>query len=505
MLYINLGNLQIEAIQTSKSVVGGPNFIASSIREIPEGIIVDGLVKDENKLREELKELFFLAEPKAIDDDTVSLAISDELVFTHRLFIPADVAEEKLPKFILAEAKTVLTHDPKSLDNFYKVIRSTTSEREVFYTAIEKSTVAHFAKIFDNFGLKLSFLAASSLSIFELVKNIISAGETLLYCDIESETVEYIVLDSYGPIVTEKKNLGNKSFILLTKEIIVNLEKKHDLTVSKIVLAGRGSIKVKLDEVSSKIEKEIVKIGEVIDDILDKAKVKFNTGGKSKMLFATSLGLNLLSRSSSPPNFVTDIELIEKEEDQEKETEEEKDRDYQSQILSEQITEHRRSFMKQILSSKVFVAVVTAAIVFLVLTFAFSSLSGGRGISLPMLSGPSLTPTPTVEPTLTPRPTIDPALKRGDIVVSVQNGTDIAGFAGITGDFLEDKGYKNVERKNADRDDYQKSLIKVKESKKNYLPLLIDDFKEKFDISEFGSLDEDGEFDVLLILGKDAQ
>lgn len=504
MLYINLGDSHLEVIQTGRKVAGGQNFVSSSIKEIPEGIIVDGLVKNPEKLKQELKELFLSGEPQKIDDNSVSLAISDKLVFTHRLFIPNDIDESKLQKFIISEAKTIFSHDPEKLDNFYKVIKTTSSEKQVFYTAAEKSTIIHFVNIFDSLGLKVSFLTSRSISIWQLLKSIIEEEEMILYSDVEKKEVDYIVFDKYGPVISQTAEVGKESFVLQSREIIEKFKKDREITISKVILGGGKSIKINSQEVAKNTEKKVIKLSQIVDDILDKAKVKFDTGGKARMLFATSMGLNLLIQTSSPPNFAMDVKLLKEKEPiiSEKISEEKKEEDYPSQILPDQIVEHKRSFWKTVLSSKIFVVLTTALLVFIIL-ISVLSFTDRDNFSLPFISSPTLTPTPSFSPTQTPTPTVDPDLNRSDITVSVQNGTDTQGLAGKTGDFLEDKGYENVERKNADRDDYQKSQVKLKESKKKYLPLFLDDIKEKFDISEFGSLDEDEDFDVVLILGRE--
>jgi hypothetical protein len=131
------------------------------------------------------------------------------------------------------------------------------------------------------------------------------------------------------------------------------------------------------------------------------------------------------------------------------------------------------------------------------------ALNKGANIQLPFISAtPSPTPIPTIEPTITPTPTIDSKLKRGDLKVSIQNGTDKTGYAKETADFLESKGYKNIAKSNADKDNYEKTIIKVKDSKKNYLPLLSSDLKDKFDTSTVETLDAEDKYDVIVILGK---
>ena len=99
----------------------------------------------------------------------------------------------------------------------------------------------------------------------------------------------------------------------------------------------------------------------------------------------------------------------------------------------------------------------------------------------PFITSPTITPSPTIMPTLTPIPTLDPTLKRGDLKLSVQNGTSKTGYAKEISSFLEGLGYKNVAKANADKDTYEKTVTKIKTDKKKYFPLIVDDLKDKVD------------------------
>jgi hypothetical protein len=86
--------------------------------------------------------------------------------------------------------------------------------------------------------------------------------------------------------------------------------------------------------------------------------------------------------------------------------------------------------------------------------------------------------------------------------VTVQNGTDTAGYAKEIGDYMEEKGYRNVVRENADVDTYTDTIIKIKEGKRNYLSLVLSDLKDKFLLATASTLDATASSDVVLILGK---
>lgn len=93
MIYLSISDTSVEVIQTVKSLIGGEKIVASGRKELPEGLVINGLIADKDKLFNELLRLFNEAYPKSIKDTQVSLVISNKQVFSER-FIFEDVKEE---------------------------------------------------------------------------------------------------------------------------------------------------------------------------------------------------------------------------------------------------------------------------------------------------------------------------------------------------------------------------------------------------------------------------
>ena len=238
------------------------------------------------------------------------------------------------------------------------------------------------------------------------------------------------------------------------------------------------------------------------------------------MFFANSLGLMLLTRSKESSNFARDFksydevapvpkkEIKEEKEISKPETFEKQEKEPPpfeagNQVATEGIMTYSQSNISQIFSRKVIFMVITILVALLVMTGLFLVLRNGvTNINFPFISSPTATPTITPAPTITPTPTIDNKLKRSDLRISVENGTDKIGFAKETAVYLEGLGYKILSKSNADKDDYEKTIIMITETKKNYLPLVISDLRDKFDTSSVESLDKDSKYDIVLILGK---
>lgn len=512
MLYLDINDNSAELIQTNTSMLGGEKVVSCGRGEISDGLVINGLIVDPEKLAVELHNIFAGAFPTAIKGKEVAVSISDKQVVTHRFILPQEIKKEEISVYVVDEAKKILPYDPTELDNFYKVIGDT-SNRQVLYTACAKTTIVHFAKFIQTLGMKLVFLSGRSFAIYELLKTLIGSEEKILYANLDKKNVEYLLLDIFGPVNANFKKLGVKTFTAETKSVITNFEKEHEFKISKLILGSSHSLDLVPFEIAQTIDLPVVKMTEIMSDLLAKSKIDLQTGGISNMLFAYSTGLLLLTHTKLPSNFAQDLkafsgspawketesrkeEMQEEKADGEKEEKSEKEMT-ESLVLSDQVVEYKPTGMGRIFSTKILMIVI---IVILLLSGAFFVF--GKNIQLiPFISSPTATPVPTVVPTLTPIPTIDINLKRSDLKVAVENGTSKTGYAKDTASFLEEKGYKNVAKGNADRDDYEKSVIKIKPTKKNYLSLILSDINDKFDTSNIQDLEEGSSFDTVIILG----
>src|SRR3989338_2423572 len=102
------------------------------------------------------------------------------------------------------------------------------------------------------------------------------------------------------------------------------------------------------------------------------------------------------------------------------------------------------------------------------------------------------------EPTATPVVELD----RADLRVQVLNGSGVAGAAATAKALLEGMGYEEVAVGNADVDDALETEISIKESKADYMDLLIEDLGGDYELaSQTASLEADSEYDAVIVLG----
>lgn len=121
---------------------------------------------------------------------------------------------------------------------------------------------------------------------------------------------------------------------------------------------------------------------------------------------------------------------------------------------------------------------------------------------------PTLTDEPTSAPTSTiQNPTQNPidkttGLDKSTLNVAVENGSGQIGGASKGAEALRSFGYHVVSVGNADNFDYELTIIKIKEAKKAFLPLLKKDLSTAYTVSSSEDLSASSSADALVIVGK---
>ncbi len=108
-----------------------------------------------------------------------------------------------------------------------------------------------------------------------------------------------------------------------------------------------------------------------------------------------------------------------------------------------------------------------------------------------------------VSPTPIASPTPVPVFDRKDFKIQVLNGSGIAGMAGKAKDKLEALGYPEVTVGNADTKDYTETKVTIKKSKAGFIADIKKDLTSYTLAQDTGTVSEDSEFDVEIILGSE--
>ncbi|OGD94357.1 hypothetical protein A2697_00045 [Candidatus Curtissbacteria bacterium RIFCSPHIGHO2_01_FULL_41_44] len=100
----------------------------------------------------------------------------------------------------------------------------------------------------------------------------------------------------------------------------------------------------------------------------------------------------------------------------------------------------------------------------------------------------SPTPVEFFSPSPTPEATGGAELDKSEPKIRVLNGSGQAGIASSVKDFLEGKGYKVVSIGNAASYDFKNTVLRFKESFKNFEEVLTSDLEDKYSVTTAGEV-----------------
>lgn len=92
-------------------------------------------------------------------------------------------------------------------------------------------------------------------------------------------------------------------------------------------------------------------------------------------------------------------------------------------------------------------------------------------------------------------------IKRSDLSIQVLNGNGVAGSAAKVQVYLEGFGYKINDLDNAEKSDFEKTLIRVKKESDTYKDLLVNDMKTNYDVEFAADLPDDAKYDAIITVG----
>lgn len=487
MLYISISDSTIELIQTKKTLFK-ESIVACVEKELPAGIIKDGVIQSPQDMIAELQAVFSSAYPHPIHDSDAVVAISDGAVILDRLTLPKGLRKTEIGLTAIREVKVKSSFDPLLYENFYKILGETADSIQILYAAMTKDVVTAYVSLFQMKNIRVRALTSRSFALYETLFPLLNANQTLLYCYMKKTSREYFSVDAHGPILYDEEVVpAHDNPLAALSQQIKTLEEMQRIPFTRVIVGGEIPEKL-VSEASGQTGLPVEKLDKYMETLIASLKIKMDTGGKPLEAFAFPIGAYGFMTEGSGADFRQDWK-----------------RTRQSIISDAPTLSSPRADSTDLLEQRRFIAPwmligicgIGAGALGAYLVMKQPNFSSAA----PFFGSPTGTPTMTIAPSATPTPTIDPTLKKSDLRLSVQNGTDKSGYAKEIGEYLEEKDYTVTEKTNADNKDYAQTVIKIKSSKRQYLPLLLEDLSEKFENPKEEELSDSDSHDAIIILG----
>lgn len=196
--------------------VGNKAFLESYSRAlVPTNVIKNGDIKDPEALKEIIKKLLLNANPNPIETKNAAIIFPPNKVLTHIFTFPAALNEDELKKSIPFQAETVI---PFSINDVYwdfMVLNKDSSKekhasQEVFFAAIQKTTADQYLEVLEAIDLNPFLFGINAESLQYGIIRQTDPKETTLVIDVESLSVNYLILKNYKIQYFFSSNEGGK-------------------------------------------------------------------------------------------------------------------------------------------------------------------------------------------------------------------------------------------------------------------------------------------------------
>jgi type IV pilus assembly protein PilM len=209
--------------------------------KIPQGLIVEGEIKDEESVAKIIKEALTKLRGEKIKTKYVVASLPEEKAFLQVIQLPK-MAEEELKGAVLFEAENYI---PLPIDDVYIDFQivppfyNHLDHFDVLIAALPKKVIDSYVSVLKKSGLQPRVLEIESLSIGRaLVKNEVSPFPTLLI-DLGATKTSFIIFSGFSVRLTSSIPVSSQKFTeAIAKSLRINEEKAEELKV-KYGLVGK--------------------------------------------------------------------------------------------------------------------------------------------------------------------------------------------------------------------------------------------------------------------------
>lgn len=203
--------------------------------QIPEDVIVNGEITDEEKLRQILLDLLKDSNPKPVMTKNAAIIFPSSKVLTHIFTFPANLKEEEIRKAIPYEAETVI---PFSFDDIYwdfTLLESELKEKKhstqyVFFACITKDVADKYARILEMSGLNPMVFGINAEALKYATLKQTKKDMSTMILDVGTLSVDYLLMKNG---VIRSFFSSNESGHKLAAVLAQSLRVKEDEIVEK--------------------------------------------------------------------------------------------------------------------------------------------------------------------------------------------------------------------------------------------------------------------------------
>lgn len=470
MICIDVSDVSISIVEYYKNVLG--KLVIKSLKQIK-------IAEDEDWVVKVLP---------LIKNKKVSFVIPDTKVFIHRIKKDKNISKEEEKSFVFEKVAELIPVSKNEQLYDYKSVNG-----EILFVGIAFQNFLPYYQAIKKAKAEFVFVIPESIAYFEFFRGKIKKEEVVAYLDIGDKKANLSFLDAFGPISTFTQSVELSELEQGVKKAIVYFEKNCSKKISVLILGGSKNTSFSEENFKEIIDGDVFKADVILQKKIKEIGLKIKSS-ESLAPFFNVLGLVLASDKKENIN-LTKKETLENlnkfflneknqrlKEVKQKKEDEEKTEDYKKPKQSK-------------FAIFVLILLILAAPA-LAIYFTFFRQQSSTEIKKeePVSIAEESVAVPTVE-----------VLQKENLKIQILNGSGTEGEAAVAAQLLRDKGYlEDIATGNADSYDYLETVIQIKEDKVDFFEDLKNDLGIGYVVADnYESLDTDGEFDAIIVVGSE--
>ncbi len=239
-------------------------------RNIPEGLIINGIITNEKELKNEIKTLW---NENNIPVKDVKLVISGKYVMSKLIKVP-HTSQKNILALVRSEYEGIENIDDFIFD--YTVIRAENDDKtaSILACAVSRENISSYINIFEEIGISVTSISPAVNSAIKLMRNFLK-GSTCLLVVIDGNTLSPVLFDdgyfcfsNRSRLVQERGTLDHIHEMagIISSFIQFNKAQKNKFDVSEVYFCGMNSFEVGMcSEISEILKINVEPISEKLE------------------------------------------------------------------------------------------------------------------------------------------------------------------------------------------------------------------------------------------------
>lgn len=260
---LSISDASIEMIQVIKSGKNKAKIISTATGPIPAGVVHRGVIKDHEKLIQALEKVYESAKPKPFSTKDVSVALPDNVAFTHIFKFPGALNENDVASTLKFEAEDIIPYPIDDLYVTFKIIKQNEERTDVLFVGAPKDIIDGYVTTLEEADYKIKQLEIEANALIRVLIPGIAKGKAVMIMDLGGTSTRYTLADEEGLNGSFSLPVGGNSITeAIAKELSISGREAEALKKKKSKGKKAKVVEKAVDEYLEKVVAKAEKVAE---------------------------------------------------------------------------------------------------------------------------------------------------------------------------------------------------------------------------------------------------